>query len=78
LPSQSSGLVPCFHLLESNILKASSILSGLVPTKTLVPISQVYGRSVESQSVIQGTFITVVSSVIPPESVKIEKAFLTR
>ena len=45
---------------------------------TLVPISQVSGRSVESRSVIQCTFITVVSSVIPPESVKTANAFLTK
>jgi hypothetical protein len=49
-----------------------------VPINSLVPIVTVSGRSVLSRKVRQGTPITVVSSVMPPESVITPLACFTR
>ena len=68
-PSQSSGIAPFFHSPAKSLSSAGLIAAGSVPINSFVPTVQVSGRSVLSRSVIHGTPITVVSSVIPPESV---------
>ena len=51
---------------------------GSVPISSFVPMVMVSGRSVLSRKVKQGTPMTVVSSVIPPESVTTAKERSTR
>ena len=68
-PSQRGGIAPFFQLPDKSFSMAGEIDSGLMPSKTFVPIETVSGRSVFALSVIQGIPKTVVSSVIPPESV---------
>ena len=57
---------------------ASRSLDGAFPMSSLVPMVQVSGRSVESRRVMHGMPITVVSSVMPPESVMTPLACFTR
>ena len=77
-PSHSSGIAPFFHSPAYNLSSAGLTAAGLVPISSLVPTVQVSGRSVLSRSVIQGTPITVVSSVIPPESVTTARLCCTK
>ena len=68
-PSQSGGIVPFFHLPSNNLFSTKGILSRFVPISSFVPRVTVSGRSVLFLRVIHGIPMTVVSSVIPPESV---------
>ena len=78
LPSQSSGIPPFFHCPSNRRTMCTGMFAGSVPTSSLVPVVMVSGRSVLSRNVIQGTCITVVSSVMPPESVITALACFTR
>src|SRR5690625_2834492 len=78
LPSHFSGTPPFFQSPANSRSKNGGIASGSVPTSSLVPMVIVSGLSVLSRSVMQGIPITVVSSVIPPESVRTANEFLTR
>ena len=78
LPSHNSGIPPVFHSPEKRVLIAGAIFFGFVPINSLVPTEIVSGRYVFSRNVKHGTPITVVSSVIPPESVITAKDFSTR
>ena len=53
-------------------------LAGSVPISSFVPIVMVSGRSVLSRRVRHGTPSTVVSSVMPPESVITPRACFTK
>ena len=63
---------------EKSFSIAGPIAFGFTPNNLFVPISIVSGRSVLSLSVIHGIFMTVVSSVIPPESVMTALALSTK
>jgi len=77
LPSHFSGMPPFFHWPANRRSSAEASAAGSVPNISLVPTVTVSGRSVVSRSVMQGTPITVVSSVMPPESVITAFAFFT-
>ena len=66
------------NLPENNVSNAGLIARGFEPISSFVPIFTVSGRSVLSRKVIHGIPITVVSSVMPPESVITAFAFSTR
>src|SRR5438270_3388263 len=54
-PSHSGGTVPFLALPESTVASSVRNLSGLRPTRTLLPKVTVTGRSVLSRTVRQGT-----------------------
>ena len=62
--------------LSSARFAAAMILFVSVPAIVFVPISTVIGRSVFSRNVMHGIPSTVVSSWIPPESVRTRRAQL--
>ena len=66
-PSQKGGIAP-FLRPEKSRCMAGPIASGSVPINSLVPSSIISGLDV-SYKVMQGTPLTVVSSVMPPRSV---------
>ena len=69
-PSQSGGTAPGGSCAASSSAGTSAIRSGASPSRTFVPSSTVTGRSVLSRSVKHGIPRNVVSSWIPPESVR--------
>ena len=70
----SRGILP--DLYEPSMISATSgnTRPSSSPTKVLVPVSTVIGRSVLSLRVRQGIPRTVVSSCTPPESVSTARA----
>ncbi len=74
LPSQSSGSSPAGHRPVATSRQALKMASGSTPTMRLVPRVTVMGRSVVSRRVRQGTRKAVVSSWMPPESVRTQRA----
>src|SRR5664280_1899048 len=66
------------HPLASTWRAAASTRSGDRPTTWLVPSVTVTGRSVFSRKVRHGTPRTVVSSWMPPESVRTSAAPCSR
>lgn len=68
-PSQRGGIPPSGQRPAKRSARAGAMAAGSVPTRRFVPMVQVSGRSVLSRRVRQGTCMTVVSSVMPPESV---------
>lgn len=78
LPSHSSGREPVLPCPESIFLVSDWIREGAVPTKILVPSETVIGRSVFSLNVKHGIPSAVVSSWIPPLSVKTTAASINR
>src|SRR2546429_1188314 len=77
-PSQRGGMRPALPFPASVSRAAATILPGSVPTSRFVPWEMVMGRSVFSRSVRQGTPRAVVSSWMPPESVRTSLALLRR
>ena len=77
-PSQRGGILPFFHWPERSFFMAGAMASGLVPSNSFVPVVTVSGRSVLFLKVMQGTPMTVVSSVMPPESVMTALLLSTR
>src|SRR6267142_6619713 len=77
-PSQNGGVLPLLPSPRRTCSVAAAILEGFVPTSTFVPWEIVIGRSVFSRRVKQGTPRAVVSSWMPPESVKASVALLSR
>src|SRR5690606_30453290 len=77
-PSHNSGTPPFFQAPFIIRVRAGAMAAGSVPISSLVPTVQVSGRSVLSRRVRHGTPMTVVSSVMPPESVMTPRACLTR
>jgi len=77
-PSHNSGIEPFFQFPSNNTFNAGAIALGSVPINSFVPIETVSGLSVLFLSVIQGIPRTVVSYVIPPESVITAFALSTR
>src|SRR5215470_5917681 len=70
LPSQYRGEERRFILPADALANSFTIRCGSEPTRTLVPFSRVTGLSVLCLKVMHGTPRIVVSSCIPPESVR--------
>ena len=64
------------NIREPLAVQAAAILSGSVPTIRFVPWVTVIGRSVVVLSVRHGVPSAVVSSWIPPESVRTQTAWV--
>lgn len=74
-PSHSSGIRAARPPFSRRTRKAASSPPASAPTSVFVPCVTVTGRSVLSRSVKQGTPRTVVSSWMPPESVRTRAAW---
>ena len=77
-PSHNGGVCPSGHCPERISDTPRRMAAGSSLTRRLVPIVVVAGRSVFPRRVRQGTFRTVVSSWIPPESVSTKRALAMR
>ena len=74
--SHLAGMDPFFRLPSIVFPRPVRPPLGSVPINSFVPTLTVSGLSVESRKVIHGAPKTVVSSVIPPESVITALEFL--